>query len=122
MWRLRRYAPRLRSPGYDLRRAPSSHPHFAGNAIRGGLNQRSLSEFEQFNVSGITRPERYLLLVQTGDEVLDYRQAVKKYCGARQIVIEGGDHGFRSFSDHVPVILEFAAEERSQPGAKRPGV
>ena len=42
MRRLRRCAPRLRSPSYDLRRAPSSHPHFAGNAIRGGLNQRSL--------------------------------------------------------------------------------
>jgi hypothetical protein len=32
--------PRLRSPGYDLRRAPCIHPHFASNAIRGGLNQR----------------------------------------------------------------------------------
>jgi hypothetical protein len=27
-------------PRYDLRRAPSIHPHFASNAIRGGLNQR----------------------------------------------------------------------------------
>jgi len=43
MRRLRRCAPRLRSPGYDLRRAPRIHPHFASNAIRGGLNQRSLS-------------------------------------------------------------------------------
>ncbi len=25
---------------YDLRRAPRIHPHFASNAIRGGLNQR----------------------------------------------------------------------------------
>ena len=37
-----RYAgpPRLRRLNYDLRRAPRIHPHFAGNAIRGGLNQR----------------------------------------------------------------------------------
>ena len=34
----------------------------------------------------------------------------KKYRGARQVVIEGGDHGFRNFSDYVPMILEFAAE------------
>ena len=27
-------------PRYDLRRAPCIHPHFASNAIRGGLNQR----------------------------------------------------------------------------------
>jgi len=32
--------PRLRSPSYDLRRTPRIHPHFASNAIRGGLNQR----------------------------------------------------------------------------------
>jgi hypothetical protein len=36
----RRCTPRCRSPGYDLRRAPCIHPHFASNAIRGGLNQR----------------------------------------------------------------------------------
>jgi hypothetical protein len=31
--------------------------------------------------------------------------------GTKQIaVIEGGDHGFRNFSDYVPVILEFAGE------------
>ncbi len=37
-----RYAgpPRLRRLNYDLRRAPRIHPHFAGNAVRGGLNQR----------------------------------------------------------------------------------
>lgn len=81
-----------------------------------------LRELEQYNVGMITRPERYLLLVQTGDEVLDYRLAVEKYRGARQVVIEGGDHGFRNFSDYVPMILEFAAGKLSQPGMKRPGV
>ena len=40
MRRLRRCAPRLRSPGYDLRRAPRIHPHFVSNTIRGVLNQR----------------------------------------------------------------------------------
>jgi hypothetical protein len=40
MQRLRRCAPRLRSPGYDLRRAPCIHPHFASNAAHEGLNQR----------------------------------------------------------------------------------
>ncbi|HSF48024.1 MAG TPA: YqiA/YcfP family alpha/beta fold hydrolase, partial [Burkholderiales bacterium] len=55
-----------------------------------------------------TRPERYLLLVETGDEVLDYRHAVEKYRGAKQIVIEGGDHSFASFARLLPAIFEFA--------------
>jgi predicted esterase YcpF (UPF0227 family) len=53
-------------------------------------------------------PERYLLLVETGDEVLDYREAVWKYAGCRQVVVEGGDHSLASFPEHLPLILEFA--------------
>jgi hypothetical protein len=54
------------------------------------------------------RPERYLLLVETGDEVLDYRHAVARYAGAEQVVIEGGDHALQSFPRHLPRILAFA--------------
>jgi len=47
-------------------------------------------------------------LVETGDEVLDYRVAVKKYRGAKQVVVQGGDHTFASFPEHIPAIMEFA--------------
>lgn len=52
-------------------------------------------------------PERYLLLVETGDEVLDYRQAVERYAGCRQVVVDGGEHGLRSFPEHLPQLFEF---------------
>jgi len=52
--------------------------------------------------------ERYLLLLETGDEVLDYREAVRKYEGARMVIREGGDHMLQSFPEHLPRILEFA--------------
>lgn len=52
-------------------------------------------------------PERYLLLLETGDEVLDYREAATAYAGARQIIHEGGDHGFTRFTEHLPDILGF---------------
>jgi uncharacterized protein len=53
-------------------------------------------------------PERYLLLVETGDEVLDYREAVARYAGARQVVVAGGDHTLQSFPRHLPLVFEFA--------------
>ncbi|MCL2635101.1 MAG: alpha/beta fold hydrolase [Betaproteobacteria bacterium] len=53
-------------------------------------------------------PERYWLLLETGDEVLDYRQAQDFYFGCRQSVFEGGDHSFTRFSQLLPQILEFA--------------
>jgi hypothetical protein len=58
----------------------------------------------------VVKPARkgnYLLLVETGDEVLDYREAVDFYAGARQVVLEGGNHGFTRFTDYLPAILEF---------------
>lgn len=53
-------------------------------------------------------PERYLLLLETGDEVLDYRDAVRKYEGARMVIRQGGDHMLQSFSEHLPRVLAFA--------------
>ena len=53
-------------------------------------------------------PARYWLLVETGDEVLDYRQAVDFYAGCRQTVLPGGDHGFTQFPRFIPQIIEFA--------------
>ena len=55
----------------------------------------------------ITRPERYFLLVQSGDEVLDYRKAVRFYAGAWQFVQGGGDHGFVEFEAQLPAIFRF---------------
>jgi predicted esterase YcpF (UPF0227 family) len=55
-------------------------------------------------------PQRYLLLVEEGDEVLDYRQAVARYAGARQVVLPAGDHSFTRFTDYIPTILAFAGE------------
>jgi predicted esterase YcpF (UPF0227 family) len=52
-------------------------------------------------------PSRYLLLVETGDEVLDYRRAVARYAGCRQLIVEGGNHSFTRFPDFVPQIIEF---------------
>jgi predicted esterase YcpF (UPF0227 family) len=56
----------------------------------------------------ITRPERYFLLVRSGDEVLDWRAAVAFYGGAWQYVGGGGDHGWADFAAEVPAVLRFA--------------
>ncbi|MDT8398657.1 MAG: YqiA/YcfP family alpha/beta fold hydrolase [Pseudomonadales bacterium] len=59
-------------------------------------------------IDQIKKPENFLLMVQTGDEILDYRQAVSKYAGARQIIQQGGDHSFEGFEDMLPTIARFA--------------
>jgi predicted esterase YcpF (UPF0227 family) len=53
-------------------------------------------------------PERYLLLLETGDEVLDWREAARRYEGARMVIRQGGDHSLQSFPEHIGRILAFA--------------
>ncbi len=57
--------------------------------------------------SGVTRPERYFLIAATGDTVIDYRMMVAKYHGARQRVIDGGDHELSDFAQYVDEVLSF---------------
>lgn len=74
-----------------------------------------VAELRALDVSAISRPERYWLLVETGDELLDYRIALAKYAGARQTVIDGGDHCFQAWADYLDRIIEFAGLSPGQP-------
>jgi predicted esterase YcpF (UPF0227 family) len=68
-------------------------------------------ELRALRVARITDPGRYLLMVETGDEVLDYAEAVAFYAGAWQFVRGGGDHAFRDFAAQLPALLRFAGVE-----------
>jgi predicted esterase YcpF (UPF0227 family) len=106
---------------HDLRAVlinPAVYPHEGLRAYLGAqrnlhshqqyeLTEEHLRQWEKLYLPGV-RAQRYLLLVETGDEVLDHREAVEKYRGARQIVIAGGDHSLASFPEHIPPTLEFA--------------
>jgi len=71
------------------------------------FTREHVRQLQAIEVARIT-PERYLLLVDQGDELLDWRQAVERYAGCRQLVFAGGDHSFPRFAECVPQILEFA--------------
>ncbi len=71
------------------------------------LTETHLRGWEALYVPRIT-PARYLLIVETGDEVLDYRKALERYAGAAQVVVQGGDHTLQSFPQHIAEILRFA--------------
>lgn len=61
-------------------------------------------------------PERYLLILETGDEVLDYRKALARFEGARTVLRQGGDHTLQSFAEHLPRILRFAGLDAGAAG------
>jgi predicted esterase YcpF (UPF0227 family) len=71
------------------------------------LTEAHLREWEKLYTPRVTA-KRYLLIVETGDEVLDYRRSLERYAGAQHIVIPGGDHSLQSFPQHLARILEFS--------------
>jgi predicted esterase YcpF (UPF0227 family) len=50
---------------------------------------------------------RYLVLLQSGDEVLDYTQAKQYYKDHRVIVEYGGNHRFENIGDYLSMIGNF---------------
>lgn len=55
----------------------------------------------------IAQPELFWLLLQSGDEVLDYREALQFYASCKQTLEQGGNHQFVDFERHLPSLVEF---------------
>lgn len=79
------------------------------------MTEDHLREFLALKVDRLTGPERYYLMVQTGDEILDYRLAIAHYAGAYQLVLGGGDHSFANFEAHIDSLLRFSGVNASWP-------
>ncbi len=71
------------------------------------LNEFDVAAIRAVDTPVIKRKTNFWLMVQSGDETLDYRQAVDKYQGCRQLVENGGDHSFQGFERHIPAAVEF---------------
>ena len=78
------------------------------------LTLEHMAQLERLYYPQLTYPERLLLMLQEGDETLDYREAVSYYSESSQIVQPGGHHGFENFESMLPTIFAFA-ENRWQP-------
>lgn len=71
------------------------------------LTREHMEQLRQLEVKRITKPDRYLLMLQTGDEILDYKLAIEKYQAVPSIVEEGGGHEFMGFDRHLETVLAF---------------
>lgn len=101
---------------------PSVYPHLRfGEFVHDGANemtnpytqrrftldQRDLDTLQSAQPAQLSKPDNYWLLAQTGDEVLDYRDAVAYYQGCKQSIEAGGDHYFQGFERYLPDVVKF---------------
>jgi predicted esterase YcpF (UPF0227 family) len=71
------------------------------------LDESHIDQFRQLYIETLTRPERYLLMLQTGDQTLDYREALEKYRDCPCIIEQGGSLEFTGFETYLDKILSF---------------
>jgi uncharacterized protein len=58
----------------------------------------------------LQNPKRCWVLLQTGDETLDYRLAEKAYGHCTLSIEEGGNHSFEGYENYLPKIVQFFRE------------
>ena len=80
--------------------------HFEGAVWE--FKEEHIQQLKDMDVETITEAERYLVLLQTGDETLDYREAELKYKQAQCVIEQGGDHGFVDLERHLARIMHFS--------------
>lgn len=66
-----------------------------------------VGELAAWACTGLQYPGSYFAVVAKGDEVLDWREMVGRYPGARIKLLEQSDHALHDFDDHVVEVLDF---------------
>jgi predicted esterase YcpF (UPF0227 family) len=66
-----------------------------------------IDELRALQVDPITDPKRYFLIAAKGDELLDWKEMAAFYPGAKQLILEGSDHGISDYANHLPAVIDF---------------
>ncbi len=68
-----------------------------------------LNSLKKYEALHVKEQSKFMLLLQKGDELLDYKDALNKLPHAHTLLEEGGHHGFEDFSSKIEDIKKFFA-------------
>ncbi|PSV35978.1 MULTISPECIES: esterase YqiA [unclassified Photobacterium] len=83
---------------------PQQNPYSGENYV---LVPQHMAQLQQLDVATLHAPQRFWVLLQEGDEVLDYRQSIMKYAESKLTVEPNGDHSFVNFERFPASIIQF---------------
>ncbi|MCL1057340.1 esterase YqiA [Shewanella gelidimarina] len=71
------------------------------------VSAKHKQDIAEFDTAAIMNPDRFYVLLQTGDEVLDYKQAVQKYHCCKLLIEPDGEHRFIGYEKQLASICEY---------------
>ena len=71
------------------------------------LTKKDLKVLRLNNVSKIKFPSNYLVLIETGDDVIPFKYTLDFYNGCNFCIINEGSHSFDSFKEKLEIISKF---------------
>lgn len=71
------------------------------------ITEAFINDLKVLEQNQLDEKNNYFVMLQTGDEVLDYQQAVEKYKNKQLVIQQGGDHSFVDYKNMLPQIAKF---------------
>ena len=94
------------NPARDLAQHIGEQSQFHAPDERFVFRPEFIDELLALTVPYITQPGRYSAVIAKGDEVLDWREMLARYPGAKVLLLDGSDHGLSDFEQHLPFVLQ----------------
>lgn len=83
------------------------------------LTEQDAAFLNQCDTQPLEHPDNLWVLLQTGDETLDYRHAAAYFAQCRLSIDAGGNHSFTGFETHLSELLQFFADFWAKKGILR---
>ena len=71
------------------------------------LTKKDLEILKLNNVLKVNSPANYLVLIETGDDVIPFKYTLDFYSGCNFRIVNGGSHSFDSFKEKLEIISKF---------------
>ena len=73
------------------------------------INKKHLKFLDKMckEIENVSKPKNFMTLVQSSDEVLDYKRTMKYFAGSQIELILGGSHSFENFDLSLKKIANF---------------
>ncbi|OIQ78759.1 asparagine synthetase 1 [mine drainage metagenome] len=98
-------------PARDLRGQIGTLTAWHDPALQFDFTAQHVDELHALEVGDLRAPvpdpQRYLVIIAQGDEVLDWREMSGHYTGAAIKLLPGGDHALSDFEQHLEDLLDF---------------